>query len=402
MSQPTTLPAEWIVALRDCLPPARLDETRGTPVCRPESDAEWAEVLRTATRFDAKVLVRGGDTKNGERPSPDRADLILETTSDAGVVRYEPGDGVVTARAGTRLGELRAVVAKGGHHLSPWLPRPEGTLGGTLAAGRSGPDRLRFGPLRHHVLGAKIAFGDGTVTSSGGALVKNVTGYDLFRLWTGSFGAFGILLEVSLRLFPKPDVTERAGFRSSSRAQALELGRALARIEHAPLAVEVRGIEDGPFLLEVVQAGTREVVDAAWNETRTLAGELEAAPLPDDWIREPDSDDCLRITARPGDLERVLASFERRVAVKPKQILVRPGIGEALLGFHRHTDDLEAVEAELAVLPGEFSWRRASDRVLRRAQTREALAPGFALMRQLKKRYDPGERFAPGRFFGAL
>ena len=106
------------------------------------------------------------------------------------------------------MAALAETVHAGGHHLTPDVPRPaESTLGGVVAAGQSGHDRVRYGPVRHHVLGVEVALADGSVVRSGGRLVKNVTGFDLHRLHCGAEGSLGILLGASMRLFPRPERT---------------------------------------------------------------------------------------------------------------------------------------------------------------------------------------------------
>lgn len=390
-------------ALRDIVPAARVTEEGERPLVHPQGDAEWSAVLRFATERDAKVLVRGANTRHSERPDSTQVEFVCSTTGDSGVTAYEPGDGVVTARAGTTFEMLRQTIAQGGHHLTPLFASGAGTLGGALASGHSGADRLRFGPLRHHVLGAKIAFGDGTVTQSGGSLVKNVTGYDLFRLWTGSHGAFGVLLEVSLRLFAAPQHTECATIGGLQRAAALELSRKLARTAQAPLAIELHSEElYATWTLLVVHAGPRALVDAAWEQARVVAPDLGDVHSPKAWVREPVTPAILRLTSRPRAFESALETLLGTLDLESPATLLRPAIGEALIGLNASAAELLELERRCATLDLDVQWRRAPDSVLRHAQAREMLAPGFAVMRRLRERYDPAQRFAPGRFFGGL
>ena len=147
----------------------------------------------------------GLGSKLGWTRPPPRADLLVSTRRLAGLLRHEPDDGTLSALAGTPMSELRAAALAGGHWLTPDVAAPRrATLGGVIAAGQSGLDRLRFGPARHHVLGARVMLADGTIARSGGQLVKNVTGFDLHRLYAGSHGSLCVILEVALRLFPAP------------------------------------------------------------------------------------------------------------------------------------------------------------------------------------------------------
>lgn len=171
------------------------------------------------------LCIRGGGTKDfyggpltGE---------VLDTTGHAGIVAYEPTELVVTARCGTRLSDLEAALEEQGQMLAfepPHFSRPspsgsgaggEGstiaasggygaTVGGAVAAGLSGPRRATAGSVRDFVLGVKVLDGKGEVLNFGGQVMKNVAGYDVSRLMTGALGTLGLLLEVSLKVLPKP------------------------------------------------------------------------------------------------------------------------------------------------------------------------------------------------------
>ena len=135
------------------------------------------------------------------------AGQALDITGHRGVVGYEPGDMVITARAGTPLAELDAVLAAQGQMLGFEPPQfgGRGTLGGAIAAGLSGPRRPWAGSARDFVLGVRAINGHGKSVRYGGETIKNVAGYDLPRLYAGSLGAFGVLLEASLRVLPVPE-----------------------------------------------------------------------------------------------------------------------------------------------------------------------------------------------------
>ena len=135
----------------------------------------------------------------------------LYTHQHTVIIEYEPSELVVTVRCGTRTEQLEAVLAAQGQMLAfepPYL-KPESTIGGAVAAGLSGPSRPWWGAVRDHVLGVKMITGQGTVARFGGKVMKNVAGYDVSRLMAGSMGTLGIMLEVSLKVIPKPplDIT---------------------------------------------------------------------------------------------------------------------------------------------------------------------------------------------------
>lgn len=155
---------------------------------------------------DGPVVCVGGKTQWSVGGSPD--DAAREVAPPTGIVEFEPAEMVVRVRAGTTVSELDAVLATKGQQvaLDPSSP-VEATVGGVLAVGQSGVRRLRYGPVRDTLLEASAAMADGRVVKAGGPVVKNVSGYDLCRLFVGSLGTLGFLAEVVLRCSPRPAVS---------------------------------------------------------------------------------------------------------------------------------------------------------------------------------------------------
>jgi len=160
------------------------------------------ERVRAASSLKTPLRIVGGDTKcfYGRPVAGD----TLALASHHGVLRYDPAELVITARGGTPLADIEALLARHGQQL-PFEPPsfgPTATLGGTVAAGLAGPARIARGPVRDYVLGARLLTGDGRVLKFGGEVMKNVAGYDVSRLLAGSLGILGVLLEVSLKVLP--------------------------------------------------------------------------------------------------------------------------------------------------------------------------------------------------------
>ncbi|MCP4994404.1 MAG: glycolate oxidase subunit GlcE [Gammaproteobacteria bacterium] len=154
---------------------------------------------------DAPLQIVGGGSKAFYGRSPEGVPLSLE--QHRGVVSYEPKELVITARSGTPLSELKAVLKQSGQML-PFEPPSFGqtaTLGGTIACGFSGPRRPFVGAARDFVLGVRMINGKGELLHFGGEVMKNVAGYDLSRLMVGALGTLGPLLEVSLKVLPAPE-----------------------------------------------------------------------------------------------------------------------------------------------------------------------------------------------------
>jgi len=165
---------------------------------------EFRAQIQTATANNSALCLRGGGSKDWYGQTPDGA--VLDTRGYAGIVDYEPTELVVTARCGTPLTEIEAVLAARRQMLAFEPPHFAGqaTLGGVVASGLSGPRRASAGAVRDFVLGAKLMDGSGEVLNFGGQVMKNVAGYDVSRLLAGSLGTLGLILEVSLKVLPLP------------------------------------------------------------------------------------------------------------------------------------------------------------------------------------------------------
>ena len=164
-----------------------------------------AAVLKIAADHDLAVIPRGGGTHFALGGPPSRYDLSVSLRKLNRVRHYEPADLTISVEAGMTLGELQDFLGRDGL----WLPLdPRGcaaaTIGGILATNSTGPLRLRFGSARDMLLGIKVATTEGKLIKSGGRVVKNVAGYDLSKLFVGSFGTLGLIVEASFKLFPRP------------------------------------------------------------------------------------------------------------------------------------------------------------------------------------------------------
>ncbi len=182
-----------------------------------------AERIREAAKTSTCLRLRAGGSKDfyAETLSGE----ALDVSAYRGVVSYEPSELVVTARAGTPLAELEALLASQGQCL-PFEPPhfgPDATVGGMVASGLSGPARASVGGVRDYMLGVKIINGQGEILTFGGQVMKNVAGYDVSRLMAGSLGTLGVLLEVSLKVLPIAPAEATLMCAGVSQQQALDL-----------------------------------------------------------------------------------------------------------------------------------------------------------------------------------
>jgi glycolate oxidase FAD binding subunit len=216
--------------------------------------------------------IRGGGTKAfyGGRPQG----RPLDMSGLAGISSYEPTELVVTARAGTLLAELEAVLEERGQCLPFEPPRfsAGGTVGGMVAAGLSGPSRASVGSVRDHVLGVTLLNGRSEVLAFGGQVAKNVAGYDVSRLVVGSLGILGIICEVSLKVLPVHRATATMCFDWDERGALEQLHRWASQ----PLPIHASAWHDGRLYIRLAGA-VAAVSEACGKLGGTARGAEEAA-----------------------------------------------------------------------------------------------------------------------------
>ena len=215
-------------------PPLSIDGHAPTKQVHPSTADELADALQAANNAGKAVTPVGGGTQLGLGMPPERVDLALHTTKLKRVVEYEPADLTVTVEAGISLADLQTLLAEQGQFLALDPPvDAAATIGGVLATNASGPLRFAYGTARDLVIGTRVANTDGTLTRSGGRVVKNVAGYDLNKLYIGALGTLGITVEVSFKLAPIPpaSATVVGAFASLNDIRGLA-----ASVVHSPLA----------------------------------------------------------------------------------------------------------------------------------------------------------------------
>lgn len=221
---------------------------------------QYKAAILAAVETKIPLRISGGGTKHFYgNPLLGQNSALLDMTHYSGIVDYEPTELVITARAGTRLTDLEAVLDQHGQMLAFEPPHfgATATLGGCIAAGLSGPHRAAAGSVRDFVLGVRLLDGKGRDLRFGGQVMKNVAGYDVARLMAGSMGTLGVLLEVSLKVLPKP-AAEITLHMSMDEAEAIEKMNQWAG---KPLPVSATCYVDGGLFLRL--SGAEPAVRAA-------------------------------------------------------------------------------------------------------------------------------------------
>ncbi|MBA3812037.1 MAG: glycolate oxidase subunit GlcE [Caulobacteraceae bacterium] len=341
-----------------------------------------AEAVRSASERGAPLRIVGGDTKGfyGRRVDGE----VLDVSGHRGVVAYEPSELVITARAGTPIGEIEALLAAHGQTLAfePPVFGAASTLGGVVAAGLSGPTRPFAGAVRDCVLGVTVLDGRGRALRLGGVVFKNVAGFDGFRLMAGALGCLGVLLDVSLRVVPTPRAEMSLAFEEDWPAGASRITALMRR----PLPLSA-AFHDGERLM-LRLSGPEAAV-------RATAGELGGeAVSPGFWdgVRHM----TFGLLAAPR-LWRLSVPRGATIAGLDGRWLMDWGGAQRWLV----TDELaEAVCAAAAAASGHatlFRGAAAGEAVFTRLPR-----PLFELHRRLKAAFDPAGVFNPGRMYEGL
>ncbi|MEU6796946.1 FAD-binding oxidoreductase [Nonomuraea wenchangensis] len=364
-------------------------------VARPESVEEVAAVLRACAERDLAVVPAGGGTKLHWGAPPERCDVRLDLSRLNKILEHAAGDLVVRAQAGVTMGALAAALADEGQELA--IDAPEGaTVGGTLATGAAGPRAFRYGTPRDLLIGVTVVLADGTVARSGGRVVKNVAGYDLGKLFTGSYGTLGVIAEATFRLHPLP--AARRWVRAEVDAADLPgIAAALAASQAEPSAAEVdRPEPDARPVLAVLAEGAAAESRAAALRELVGGGEISDAPPPW-WGLVPQDETLVEARFPATGLAAVLEAAERaglalRGSVLSGHMLLAPPASgapaEVLAGLRRRVEDAGGrVNVLAAPHAGLDRWGQVS---------------ALPLMRRVKERFDPGRRMSPGRFVGGI
>jgi len=406
-----------------------VDGVRPAAAARPGSGEEAARLLAAAGECGAGVLPRGVGVHQHLGGVPTRADLVIDTTRMTGITDYTPADYVVAVRAGTPLRELQAELGTHGQ----WLPLdPPGagaaTIGGVIAANRNGPRRLLYGSIRDMLLGIRVALPTGEVIKAGGKVVKNVAGYDLTKLFIGSLGAAGVIVEATFKIAPHPGEGQTILVTVPDRAAAYELTMAILRSHLLPAALEAA---DPQALRRITQpAGAAVSSPTAWgvlvlaeglaesrarhiDEVRALAGGRGAVEVLDGaahaalWrsVAEFPSPDVHPggVVCRAGGpiarwAELSRGAEEARQAARV-EVLAHAGVGMVYAACA--AEDGPSVIAALgaaAAAAGGYAVIEAAPPALKPHLPLWGAPPGgLDLMRRLRQQFDPRGIMVPGR-----
>jgi glycolate oxidase FAD binding subunit len=344
---------------------------------------QFRDRIMSATRSGTALRIRGNGTKdwygqelNGE---------LLDTTAYSGIISYDPTELVVTARAGTNLREIGKALAEKKQMLAFEPPRFDGlaTVGGIVASGLSGPRRQAVGSVRDFVLGTVLMDGKGETLHFGGQVMKNVAGYDVSRLLTGSLGTLGLILEVSLKVLPRPFAQHSLQFAMSEQDALHQLNVWGGQ----PLPLSASCWVNGNLYVRL--SGAQAAVDAA-------IAKMGGTDLPEaenfwDGVREQTH----TFFSEPQQaLWRLsLPTVAPPLALPGEQMIEWGGA----LRWLRTTADAETIRSVAANAGGHATLYKGGDKSVGVFQP---LAPAVArIHRNLKQAFDPAGIFNPRRMY---
>jgi len=404
----------------------RVDGQQPLGVVSPATEEEVAAVLGAAREAGFTVLLRGAgrDLHLGSAPGP--IGLVLSLARLDSIVEYDADNLTITAQAGVTLEKLQSIVGERRQFLP--LDPPSGdaaTLGGIAAGNRSGSLRMTYGAPRDLVIGSRVALANGSLVKTGGKTVKNVAGYEVGKLFIGSLGTLGAIVELTVRLVPKPEA--RALLATSlplSEAASVAAQLLASRFEINSLAIANRAaaqqigralpLTDEPdkHVLLVGLAGMNEAIDRQERETRALLrnglARVDGAGVGEVWDR-------VRGLAYPAKFDATLLRVNLPIAqVQAMLDLVSSRQGWSALGhvgdgvvYASPPPDLDPMEArthlegirELAEQLGGFAILESGPVDLKRQfPVWGENIPNIDLMRELKQSYDPTDTLGCGRF----
>jgi glycolate dehydrogenase FAD-binding subunit len=382
-------------------------------ILEPASTDDVAAILARASAERQRVLVRGAGTKLawGEPVSPTPADVVLSTAELNRVLAHRHGDLTATVQAGATLADVNRALGQHGQWIPldpPWADRA--TIGGLVATNDSGPRRHRFGAPRDLIIGIDVVRADGVAAKAGGIVVKNVAGYDLGRLITGSFGSLAVIVSATFKLYPVSPASRTVVVEPYDAILATLLASQLT-----PTAIELQ-VPPSRLLVrfETTEIAAQQQADAvvalarAAHASATIARSADEATLWAAHSRRPwDGEGAvIKITLLPSALGSTLAWLAGIMRAADYDVVGRAGVGVlvARIGgdVDRQAGVLNGLRDRLPAPTGSAVLVRGSNDLKSRVDVWGSIGDGIAVMRAIKRQFDPLGILNPGRGPGGL
>lgn len=401
----------------------------------PNSVEEVSAIMKLASKESLSAIPIGSGTKIALGNKPEKVDIVISTKNLNRIVEHAASDLVATTESGVSLKNFQAELNKENQFLALDPPHYNSgaTIGGIIATNDSGPERLRYGTAREFLIGLKIVQADGSVFKGGSKVVKNVAGYDMPKLYVGSLGTLGIIVEATFRLYPVPEYSETylASFPSLEKCHDAvmsllssdlvltsleilnpELSNSLAKInaldiEHNKyaLAVGIRNVEKAvkdqmsTVLAICNQSGGKgDIIGGAkeeklWEDIRDFPWELLKVG---------------RVVCKAGvlvtDIPKVLDNIDELSDKNTLKTYVSTRAGSGICIIAMEGEDasilntVKSLRNFVAELGGHLVIHEAPEVMKSEIDVWGDLGSGIAIMKRIKSNFDPGNLFNPGRY----
>jgi glycolate oxidase FAD binding subunit len=410
--------------LRSQISQAVTPSTQIDCIAHPETQEQLAELIACAAQNRWRVLPCGSGSKLHWGGLANGIDLVISTARMNRLIEHAIGDLTVTVEAGMRLADLRAILGKEGQFLAiDPAYSDQATVGGIVATGDTGSLRQRYNSVRDMVIGISFIRSDGQVAKAGGRVVKNVAGYDLMKLLTGSYGTLGMISQITFRIYPLPAASQTVVLTGNSTAiaqatstllasgltpsaidliddrtvRALGLGEGvglISRFQTIEVSIEKQteqlfALEQNLGLAVTVQSGDAETV--LWQQLRER---IESAP-------QPTTVTC-KIGVLPAQAVQTLAQFSQ-IGADMTVAQIHAGSGLGVLRFESITLDALLKLRSICQAQGGFLSVQAAPLPLKQAiDVWGSSGSSLDLMRRIKQQFDPQFLFSSGRFVGGI
>ena len=406
-------------------------------VVYPTSIAEVSQLLKEANEHGRAISPVGHGAFLHLGGVPKRYEQALCTTALNTLVDYQPADMTVRVGAGMSLAQLQAVLGENRQWLPLDPPCPErATVGGLIAANLNGPSRFSQGTVRDFLIGLRVVRSDGTLIKGGGQVVKNVAGYDLPKLYCGSFGTLGVIVEATFMIRPRPEAQTTLALTFSSAEKAGEAALKLTGSDIQPFFLELANfspvpshpLSGGPlppgYLLFVGFAGIQEEVDEQRSLLRAVLGDDECV------VEELSADEAqtlsqalrdfpvsgqaalrCKVSLQPTQLATFCADLAAEAQRRqiPVRLLARAGNGILYTAFEGEAvpDNqllalVDWIRVQAARNNGFAVVEEIPSALKERANVWGTVGKAFPLMQRLKETLDPNGILNPGRFIGGI
>jgi glycolate oxidase FAD binding subunit len=412
----------------------RVDGERERAVVFPRDIEELSEVMRIASGEGWRVIPAGAGTwlEMGARPAG--FDLVVSTAKMSRALEYEPADLTATVEAGVPIAAFNRTAASDRQFI-PLDPFGDerSTIGGVIATASSGPLRCAYGTPRDWLIGAAVVAADGRITRAGGKVVKNVAGYDLCKLYAGSFGTLAIIAQASFKLRALPSCEKTIVFYSRDAESLCALAARVTDSDVQPAAMELispydeslPALEAGSFALVLRFLSEAETIDWQVEEAARIGSGFNYTALSEAGAGEfwrsyhesetaPGAEFVLKLSALPADLNALIAGITRSLPPARLRAHAANGVVRLHAGAGWLTQSLDRVDAEeilnkLAEIRrmarergGQMIILRAPDEIKSRIDVWGEAGSNRDLMRALKEKFDPRSLLNPGRFVAGI